>query len=54
MIGKTISHYRLEERLERLDHPIRVTPTGGAAYTLTRDVYIPEPGATVPVSLGGR
>jgi hypothetical protein len=34
-------------------HRFQVTPTGGAAYTLTRDVYIPEPGATVPVSLGG-
>jgi hypothetical protein len=34
-------------------HRFRITPNGGNAYTLTRDVRIPEPGATVPVSLGG-
>jgi hypothetical protein len=34
-------------------HRFRVTPNGGAAYTLTRDVRITESGATVPVSLGG-
>ncbi len=34
-------------------HRFRVTPTGGSAYTLTRDIVIAEPGAAVTVSLGG-